>query len=49
MVHFCETVTKEISIGSYKVMFKDPKYEYDKVNLASFDWKTIERTVLKGK
>ena len=54
MVHFCKAVTKEKSIGhdnplfkKFKQMFEDPKYEYDKVNLESFDCKAAEGTVLK--
>ena len=54
MVHFYEAVTKEKSIGPdnplfkmFKQMFEDPEYEYDKLNLESFDWKTMEGTVLQ--
>ena len=28
-------------------MFENPKFKYDKNNLTSFDWKTVEETVLK--
>ena len=54
MVHFCEAVIKENSIGpenplfvKFKHMFENPKFKYDKNNLTSFDWKTVEGTVLK--
>ena len=54
MVQFYEAVIKEKFIGpdnplfkKFKQIFEDPEYEYDKVNLESFDWKIAEGTVLK--
>ena len=54
MVHFCEAVIKENSVGSenplfvkFNYMFENPKFKNDKNNLTSFDWKTVEGTVLK--
>nr|XP_047138573.1 uncharacterized protein LOC124814698 isoform X1 [Hydra vulgaris] len=54
MVHFCEAVIKENSVGpentlfvKFKHMFENPNFKYDENNLTSLDWKTVEGTVLK--
>ena len=53
MVHFCEAVIKENSVGpenplfvKFKHMFENPKFKYNKNNLTSL-WKTVEGAVLK--